>query len=61
MNGFTDSLIDLGIDVPERVLVLNILRELNKNFDHLRAILTHMTPFPSFHKVHDDLCLEEIQ
>jgi hypothetical protein len=34
---------------------------LNKNFEHLRAIFTHMMPFPSFQKVLDDLCLEEIQ
>jgi hypothetical protein len=48
MKGFADSLIDLGVDVPDRVLVLNVLRRLNKTFDHLRAIFTHTTPFPSF-------------
>jgi hypothetical protein len=48
MKGFTDSLIDLGIDIPDHVLVLNVLCGLNKAFDHLHAIFTHTTPFPSF-------------
>jgi hypothetical protein len=48
MKGFTDSLINIGVDVPNSVLVLNVLCGLNKNFYHLRAIFTHMTPFPSF-------------
>jgi hypothetical protein len=61
MKGFTNSLIDLSVDVPDRVLILNILRGLNKNFDHLHTIFTHTTLFPSFQKVHDDLCLKEIQ
>jgi hypothetical protein len=61
MKGFAHSLIDLGIDIPDCVLILNILRGLNKNFDHLCAIFTHKMPFPSFERVHDDLCLEEIQ
>jgi hypothetical protein len=61
MKGFTDSLIDFGVDVPDHVLVLSILYGLNKNFDHLRTIFTHMMSFPSFHTMHDDLCLEEIQ
>jgi hypothetical protein len=59
MKGFTDSSIDF--DVPDHILVLNILRGLNKNYDHLHAIFMHVTPFPSFQKVHDNLCLEEIQ
>jgi hypothetical protein len=48
MKGFTDSLTDLGVDVTDHVLVLNILRGLNKNFEHLRAIFTHVMPFLSF-------------
>jgi hypothetical protein len=48
MKSFIDSLADLSIDVTDRVLVLNVLRGLNKNFEHLRAIFTHVTPFPSF-------------
>jgi hypothetical protein len=61
MKGFADSLADLDIDVTNCVLVLNVLRGLKKNFEHLHAIFTHATPFLSFQKVLDDLCLEEIQ
>jgi hypothetical protein len=61
MKGLTNSLADLGVDITDRILVRNVLRGLNKNFKHLRATLTHATPFPSFQKVLDDLCLEEIQ
>jgi hypothetical protein len=61
MKGFTDSLADLSVDVIDRVLVLNVLCRLNKNFEHLRAIFTPTMPFPSFQKVLDDLYLEEIQ
>jgi hypothetical protein len=61
MKGFADSLIDLGVDVTDRVFMLNVLRGLNKNFKHLCSIFMHATPFPSFQKVFDDLCLEEIQ
>jgi hypothetical protein len=51
---------DLSVDITDRVLVLNILRGLNKNFEHLHTIFMHATPFLSFKKVLDDLCLEEI-
>jgi hypothetical protein len=61
MKGFANSLSDLDIDVIDRVLMLNVMCGLNKNFMHLRAIFTHVTPFPSFQKVLNDLCLEEIQ
>jgi hypothetical protein len=44
MKGFTDSLADLSVDITNRVLVLNILRRLNKNFKHLHAIFTHAKP-----------------
>jgi hypothetical protein len=46
MKGFTDYLADLGIDSTDHVLMLNILRGLNKNFKYLRVIFTHVTPFP---------------
>jgi hypothetical protein len=60
MNDFANSLVDL-VNITDRVLMLSILRRLNKNFEHLRTIFTHATPFPSFQKVLDDLYLEEIQ
>jgi hypothetical protein len=28
--------------------MLNVLRGLNKNFEHLHSIFTHVMPFPSF-------------
>jgi hypothetical protein len=60
MKEFVDSLSDLGTDITDHILVLNVLRGLNKNYHHLRTIFTHTTPFPSFQKVCDNLCLEEI-
>jgi hypothetical protein len=56
-----NSLNNLGALVSDHVLILNVLRGLNKQYKHLSAIFTHTTPFPSFQKVRDDLCLEEIQ
>jgi hypothetical protein len=61
MKGFTDSLAGLGSDVTNRILMLNVLRGLKKNFKHLCAIFTHAMPSPSFPKVLNDLCLEETQ
>jgi hypothetical protein len=61
MNDFANSLVDLVVNITDRVLMLSILRRLNKNFEHLRTIFTHATPFSSFQKVLDDLYLEEIQ
>jgi hypothetical protein len=48
MKGFTDCLTDLDIDVTDRVLLLNVLRGINKNFEHLHAIFTHVIPFMPF-------------
>jgi hypothetical protein len=61
MKGFTDTLADLSVDIIDRVFVLNVLCGLNKNFEHLHAIFMQATPFLSFQKMIDDLCLEEIQ
>jgi hypothetical protein len=61
MKGFTSSLTDLGVDITDHVLMLNVLHGLNKNFEHLCTIFMHATSFPSFQKVLNDLCLEEIQ
>jgi hypothetical protein len=48
MKGFTDSLTNLGIDITDHILVLNILRGWNKTFEHLHTIFMHAMPFPSF-------------
>jgi hypothetical protein len=55
MKGFVDSLSDLSVDITDRIIVLNILLGLNKNFEHLRSIFTHAAPFLLFQKVLDDL------
>jgi hypothetical protein len=61
LKGFAYSLIDLGVDVTDHILMLNVLHGLNKYFEHLHAIFTHAMPFPSFQKVLDNLCMEENQ
>jgi len=35
-----DALHDLGCPVPDRVLVLNVLRGLSSTYDHLRTWIT---------------------
>jgi hypothetical protein len=61
MKAMADSLGDLDCPVSDRNLVLNILRGLNKKYEHLQAIITRSRPFPSFLKLRDDLVLEELQ
>ena len=53
-----DALHDLGCSVADRILVLNVLRGLNSNYNHLRTWITRQQPFPTFLQVRDDLCLE---
>jgi hypothetical protein len=60
MKSMADSLADLSCTVFDRNHVLNVLRGLNKQYDHLRVIITCNTLFSSFHKVWDDLVLEEL-
>jgi hypothetical protein len=60
MKGFVDSLADFDVDITDRVLMLNILHGLNKNFELFHAIFTHAMSSPLFQKVLDNLCLEEI-
>ena len=60
MKSMADDLRDLGEPVADRTLVLNILRGLNKRYDHLKTFLKRAKPFPSFHDVRNDLLLEEL-
>jgi hypothetical protein len=60
LKSMANSLADLGCTISDRNLVLNVLRGLNKRYDHLQAIITRNMLFPSFHKVQDDLVLEEL-
>jgi hypothetical protein len=60
MKGFIDALSDLDAPVTDRILVLNVLRGLSPKYANLQTIITRFVPFPTFHKVRDDLVLEEI-
>jgi hypothetical protein len=53
------SMADLGCAVSDYNLILKVLQGLIKRYNHLRAIITCSAPFPSFHKVRDDLVLKE--
>jgi hypothetical protein len=59
-KAMADDLPDLGAPVEDRILVLNILRGLNQRFEHVGSIIRRYSPFLNFHKVQDDLLLEEI-
>jgi hypothetical protein len=59
-RGMADALADLGSPVDDRILILNILRGLNRCFEHLVAIIRRSSQFSNFLKVHDDLLMEEI-
>jgi hypothetical protein len=61
MKAMADPLRNHGCKVSDHTLVLNVLRGLNKRYEHLRAIITRSRPFATFHKVWDDLVLEELQ
>jgi hypothetical protein len=50
-----DGLADLGAPVDDRILILNILRELNQCFKHVSSIIRRYSPFLNFLKVWDDL------
>jgi hypothetical protein len=60
MKGMVDALRNLGKLLSDRTLVLNILRGLNKRYNHLKTFLKLVIPSPSFHGVHNDLMLEDI-
>lgn len=55
-----DQLAALGTPVPDKILVLNVLRGLNGCFAHLASLITRQRPFPLFRVVRADLDLEEI-
>jgi hypothetical protein len=57
MKSMADSLTDLAYAVSDHNHVLNVLQELNKQYNHLWAIITRTTSSPFIHKVWDDLVL----
>jgi hypothetical protein len=60
MKGLADDLRALGETVTDRHLILNLLKGLNKRFDHMKMFIQRSQSFPSFHTIHNDLELEEI-
>jgi hypothetical protein len=60
MKRMTDDLCDLGEHVEDRTLVLQVLRGLNKKYDHVKTYLKRARLFSSFHDVRNDLLLEEL-
>jgi hypothetical protein len=61
MKGTTDNLRALGETVTDRHLVLNLWQGLSKKFDHMKIFIKRSQSFPSFHTIHNDLKLEEIE
>jgi hypothetical protein len=59
-KAMADDLADLGAPVEDRILFLNILRELNQHFEDVGSIIQRYSPFLNFLKVQDDMLLEEI-
>jgi hypothetical protein len=61
MKSMADDLHALGETITDRHLVLNLLQGLNKRFNHMKIFIKRLQSFPSFHKVCNDLKLEEIE
>jgi hypothetical protein len=56
-----DELRALGETVTDRHLILNLLHDLNKRFDHIKIFIKWSQSFPSIHTVCNDLELEEVE
>jgi hypothetical protein len=61
MKGMIDDLRTLGKTIIDHHLVLNLLRDLNKNYDHMNSFIKRTQSLPSFHTIRNDLTLEEIE
>jgi hypothetical protein len=48
MKGMADDLRALGETVTDRHLVLNLLHDPNKRFNHMKIFIKRSQPFPSF-------------
>jgi hypothetical protein len=51
---------DLDEHMEDHTLVLQVLRGMNKKYDHVMTYLKRARPFLSFHDFHSDLLLEEL-
>jgi hypothetical protein len=60
MKVMADGLRALGETIINRHLVLNLLHDLNKRFDHMKIFIKWSQSFLSFHTVLNDIKLEEI-
>jgi hypothetical protein len=60
MKGIVASLSDLGESVSDCMLILNLFHGLNERYDHICTWITRLVLFPSFHKVRNNLILEEL-
>ena len=54
------QLADLGPPVPDRTLVVNVLRGLKERFTNIGIHLPRGFPFPTFQEVQANLLLEEM-
>jgi hypothetical protein len=61
MKGMANGLCALGESDTDCHLILNILQGLNKRFDHMKIFIKRSQSFPSFHTIHNDLELVEIE
>lgn len=61
LKSMADALGALGEPVPDRTLVLAVLRGLNEKFSYMAALLKRQRPFPTFLEVRSDLLLEELE
>ncbi|KAF8700144.1 hypothetical protein HU200_034511 [Digitaria exilis] len=59
LKSMADALADLGEPVPDRTLVLNVLRGLNEKFAHMASLITHRDRMPTFIQLRADLRVEE--
>lgn len=60
MKVMADALQDFGEPVPDRTLVLNVLRGLNSQFQFMAHLIPRQKPFPPFWDVRSDLRLAEL-
>jgi hypothetical protein len=61
LKGMVDDLRALGETITDHHLVSKLLQGLNKKLNHMKICIKRSQLFPSFHIVHNNLQLEEIE
>jgi hypothetical protein len=61
MKGMIDGMHTLGKTIIDYHLVLNLLRDLNNNCNHMKSFIKRTQSLLSFHTICNDLTLEEIE